>query len=63
MIMVPSEKQIGLVKLMTVKTKRTIDRQGKSDYLVGVYNGLELALSVLEGRDGDARLIIPEQER
>lgn len=60
--MIKDEEKIKIIKFMVADTKKKIDQQGKNDYMVGLYNGLELALSILENRDGEARLIVPENK-
>lgn len=53
------EKCIGNLVSFKYKTKEALKRHA-SPYLCGLYNGLELALSLLDGREGCAEFIDPD---
>lgn len=50
-------KQIKKIKEIQ---KQNIDRT-KDDYMVGIYNGLELAVAILENREPEFRATVKEQ--
>lgn len=50
-------------KIKEIKRLKLIQEQKISDdYTVGIYNGLELALSVLEKREPDFKTFVKESE-
>ena len=50
-------------KIKEIKRLKLVQEQKISDdYTVGVYNGLELALSVLEKREPDFKTFVKESE-